>query len=265
MPIGRPPELRMGPDGKNRAKLLPIMGNREIASWLIASRAKIEAAMHGKLGPAAPSASSQESEALRRFRTFSSAALMRGEAPPPNLEGLRVNQRRALALLESWLETATLCAGENGAEVHAALKPLCDQFALSLRTSHNGRKVAGRPRLARRVVSAAIDRVADAFIAIDTDSGAIEDANPAAGALLGVQRDALLGVSATSFVAPNAQAELWTRLDALCESEEPQHFSTTLVDTGHVPLEVEVSASSFRTRSRTLALLLARPKAPLRN
>ena len=71
-----------------------MMGNREIASWLVASRPQIEAAMNGKLGPAAPSAASPETEALRRFRTFSATALMRGEVPPPNLDGLRVNQRR---------------------------------------------------------------------------------------------------------------------------------------------------------------------------
>jgi hypothetical protein len=35
------------------------------------------------------------------------------------------------------------------------------------------------------------------------------------------------------------------------------------VDAGGVPIEVVVSASAFTTRSRTLALLLARPKAPI--
>ena len=219
--------------------------------------------MNSKLGPAAPAASSPETEALRRFRTFSATALMRDAAPPPNLDGLRVNQRRTLALLDAWVETATLLASENGTIVHGALKPLAEQFALSLRTTQGGRKKAGKPRLARRAVSAAIDRIADAFLAIDTDSGAIEDANPAAGALLGVQRDALLGVPAQSFLAPGAQTELWARPDALSEGTESAPFPTTLVDKGGAPLEVEVSASAFTTRSRTLALLVARPKAPI--
>jgi PAS domain-containing protein len=237
--------------------------NRDIASWLVAARPEIESAMNAKLGPAAPSPASPESEALRRFRTYASTALMRGQAAPPNLDGLRVNQRRALALLEAWLETATLLGAERGEAVHAALRPLVDEFALALRTSHNGRKLSGRPRLARRAVSAAIDRVADAFLAIDTDSGAIEDANPAAGAMLGVKRDALLGVPATSFLAPAAQTDLWNQLDALSEGSDTAQFAATLVDAGGVPIEVVVSASAFTTRSRTLALLLARPKAPI--
>ena len=112
-------------------------------------------------------------------------------------------------------------------------------------------------------MTAAIDRIADAFLAVDTDSGAIEDANPAAGAMLGVKRDAILGVAATQFVAPGAQNDLWSLLDALCEGDETLHFTTTLVAAGGAPVEVEVSASAFKTRSRTLALLLARPKAPI--
>jgi PAS domain S-box-containing protein len=240
-----------------------MMGAREIASWLVATRPQIEAAMNAKLGPAAPSASSPEAEALRRFRTYSATALMRGEAPPPNLDGIRVNQRRLLALLDAWLETSTLLAAENGKRVYEALKPLADQFALELRTSHNGRKQSGKPRLARRAVAAAIDRVADAFLAIDTDSGIIEDANPAAGAMLGVKRDAMLGIPAASFLAPGVQNELWNRLDALSEGDESLHFATTLVAAGGAPIEVEISASVFTTRSRTLALLMARPKAPI--
>lgn len=219
--------------------------------------------MNARLGPAAPSPASPEAEALRRFRTFSSTALMRGQAPPPNLDGLRVNQRRALALLEAWLETATLLASDRGEAVHEGLRPLVDQFALALRTSHNGRKVSGKPRLARRAVPAAIDRVADAFLAVDTDSGSIEDANPAAGALLGVKRDALLGVPAQSFVAPSAQTDLWSQLDTLSEGSDTHQFTTTLVAAGGAQVDVLVSASSFATRTRTLALLMARPKPPI--
>jgi PAS domain S-box-containing protein len=240
-----------------------VTSHQDIASWLVAARPQIEAAMNAKLGPAAPSPASPEAEALRRFRTWSSGALMRGTSAGPNLDGVRVNQRRALALLDAWLESAILLGAERGDAIRSALHPLVDDFALALRTSHDGRKRSGRPRLARRAVSAAIDRVADAFLAIDTDSGAIEDANPAAGALLGVKRDALLGVPATHFVAPAAHADLWSRLDALSEGTDPGHFTTTLVGTSGVAVEVAVSASSFTTRSRTLALLLARPKGPI--
>ena len=219
--------------------------------------------MNARLGPAAPSPASQETEALRRFRTFSSTALVRGEAAPPNLDGLRVNQRRTLALLEAWLEASTLLGGDNGEAIHDALRPLVDRFALALRTNVNGRKRSGRPRLARRAVSAAIDRVADVFLAVDTDSGAIEDANPAAGALLGIKRDALLGVEASNFLAPTAKDAFWQQLDAMTEGSDTLYFGTTLRDAEGNETEVTVSASTFATRSRTLALLLARPSKPL--
>ena len=114
-----------------------MTSHRDIASWLVVARPNIEAAMNAQLGPAAPSPASPESEALRRFRTFASTALMRDEAAPPNLDGLRVNQRRALALLEAWLETSTRVAAERGAAVQAALRPLVDAFARELRANHN--------------------------------------------------------------------------------------------------------------------------------
>lgn len=239
------------------------MDEQQIAAWLMQSRAQIETALNARLGPAAPSPASQEAEALRRFRTFSSTALIRGEVTPPNLDGLRVNQRRTLALIEAWLETSTLLAGEHGEAIQKAVRPLVERFALALRTSHNGRKVSGRPRLARRAVSAAIDRVADAFLAIDTDSGAIEDANPAAGALLGIKRDALLGVPASSFVAPSAKDALWQRIDSMAETSDTLYFTTALRDAEGNEFEVSASASTFSTRNRTLALVLARPSKPL--
>jgi PAS domain S-box-containing protein len=239
------------------------MNQEEIAAWLMQTRPEIEAAMNARLGPAAPSPASQENEALRRFRTFSSTALIRGEATPPNLDGLRVNQRRTLALLEAWLEAATLLGADHGEAIQQALRPLVEHFALALRTNHNGRKLSGRPRLARRAVSAAIDRVADGFLAIDTDSGAIEDANPAAGALLGIKRDALLGVGASNFVSSAEKDRFWQHLDSMTENNDTLYFSTTLRDAEGKEVEVAVSASTFATRTRTLALLLTRPAKPL--
>lgn len=214
--------------------------------------------MNGRLGPAAPAPSSPETEALRRFRTYSATALTRGTAPPPNLDGLRVNQRRVSALLEAWTECATLLAGADGDSVSQALQPLADEFRLALRSSQNGRKASGRPRSARRAVVSAIDRVPDAFLAIDTDSGQIEDANPAAGALLGVQRDALLGVDALSFVPKARHGELWGQLDAVSEGNENHRATLTFIDVNGVSLQMEASLTAFSTRSRTLALILLR-------
>ena len=108
---------------------------------------------------------------------------------------------------------------------------------------------------------AAIDRVADAFLAVDADDGRVVDANPAAGALLGVARDALLGVEATSFMPSNGRGVWWTELDAMTEESEPRRFRGQLQDAQGTPISVECSVTHFATRGRTLALILARPSA----
>ena len=110
-----------------------------------------------------------------------------------------------------------------------------------------------------RAVSAAIDRVADGFLALDANSGQIVDANPAAGALLGVARDALLGVDAMAFVPSACQASWWIELDAMTEGTEPRRFESTLVDHRGHQIAVTCSVTRFATRERTLALVLARP------
>jgi PAS domain-containing protein len=156
--------------------------------------------MAAQLGPATPSAGAAESEVLRRFRSFAASALQRGFASPPALDGLRVNERRVSALLAAWCDAAASVAGEQGGVVRTALDPHVLRFRASLRTTSARRHSRGAPRVSRRVVTAAIDRVADSFLAIDAHTGRIVDANPAAGALLGVARDALLDVEAMSFV-----------------------------------------------------------------
>ena len=110
------------------------------------------------------------------------------------------------------------------------------------------------------MVVAAIDRLAEAFLAIDTDTGTIEDANPAAGALLGLNRDELLRVDAMSFVPAPMQAALWCELDAVCEGVETHSFATTLCDSKGTYLEMSASTTRFATRDKVLALILLRPR-----
>lgn len=215
-----------------------------------------------RLGPAAPAAADPETEALRRFRSFAASALIRGSAAAPALDGLRINERRVLALLRAWVETARQLAGERGPEVKSALDPLVDQFRLSLRATRTSRRTSGAPRANRRAVVAAIDRVADAFLAIDTDTGKIADANPAAGALLCVGRDALLGVDAMSFVPEGARGGWWNQLDAVSETEDARAFECVLMDASGNAIAVLASATRFTTRGRTLALVMVRPVSP---
>lgn len=235
--------------------------NRPLASWLISNRSQIESFMNQRLGPAAPSVSSPEAEALRRFRSFTASSLTRGSDIPPALDGLRVNQRRTEALLLAWIEAAIEVAGDHANGLSDALGPLVQQFRVHLRGTSSGRKTRGTPRAKRRAVVAAIDRVAEGFLAIDTDTGTIEDANPAAGALLGLNRDELLGVDAMSFVPASLQGELWRELDAVGEGVETHVFATTLKDSQGTPLDLIASSTRYSSRNRTLALILLRPAA----
>jgi PAS domain S-box-containing protein len=237
------------------------MGNRELAAWLVAHRAEIEHALESQLGPAAPRPGADETEVLRRFRSYATLALHRGTIAQPALDGLRVNERRVTALLSAWSDAASVVAGPAGEGLREALAPLLVGFQASLRTTSAGRRKSGKPRAQRRAVIAAIDRVADAFLAVDADDGRVVDANPAAGALLGVARDALLGVDATSLVPSHRRGAWWTELDAITEESEPRRFRGQLQDAQGTPITVECSVTHFATRGRTLALILARPSA----
>jgi PAS domain S-box-containing protein len=236
-----------------------VTARSEIATWLVAQRGPIERTMAARLGPAAPEAAAPETEVLRRFRSFAAAALRRGQAAKPALDGLRANERRVAALLAAWCDAAAELAGPHGAALRENLAPLIQHFQATLRTTAPGRRSRGAPRAQRRAVSAAIDRVADAFLAVDADSGRVVDANPAAGALLGIARDALLGVEASSFVPEDERGRWGTQLDAMTEGSDPRHFALRLRDVRGDAVAVHCSLTRFATRERTLALLLARP------
>lgn len=214
--------------------------------------------MARRLGPAAPGPADPETEALRRFRSYAAASLRSGRTRAPALDGVRTPERRVAALLTAWIEAAGELAGDEGPALRRALEPLADRFRLALRGTGRTRRSSGAPR-SRRAVTAAIDRVADAFFAIDTESGRIVDANPAAGALLCVQRDALLGVEVTRFVPEDERDAWWTELDAVAEGDEPRGFRARLRDATGGPVTVHSRLSRFRSRGATLALVVARP------
>jgi len=240
-----------------------VQADRQLASWLVARRRPIESAMNARLGPAAPGAGSPESEALRRFRSFLCGALVRGEATAPALDGLRLNERRVMALIDSWVSAAERqrnAGAEPGREVELRklLSPWIEHFRIAIRHT-GGTRQRKQPRVARRAVAAAIDRVADAFLAIDTDTAEIVDANPAAGSLLGVDRDALLGVDALSFVPASSHAGWWTQLDAVTENDTTRSFAAHFHDALGGSVEVDATMTRFATRGRVIALLMVRP------
>ena len=240
--------------------------NRDLATWLVSQRLEIERVMQERLGAAAPAAAGPEAETLRRFRTFASTTLMRGEAPRPVLDGLRPNERRVMALLTVWAEAAVELAGPDAKTVSSALSPLLDAFRLAIRTTGTKRKTSGRPRATRRAITAAIDRIADLYFAIDVDSGEILDANPAAGAALGVARDALIGIEFNAFVPTDLQGPWWTALDAIAEGEDHKVFVAVMQDRDNQRLRLEASATRYlRTHNRVLALIIARPATKVEN
>jgi PAS domain-containing protein len=243
----------------------PVSGNPQIAAWLISQRHQIEAVMNSRLGPAAPGAAAVESEVLRRFRSFAAASLKRGTMREPALEGIRAHERRVNALLTAWSNAAEEVAGDRAEVVRNALAPLLAHFRGALKNTQGNRRSSGAPRSNRRVVIAAIDRIADAFLALDTNDGVIVDANPAAGAMLGVARDALLGVQAMGFVPTADHESWWTELDAMTEGTESRRFDSHLQDHSGLPIPVDCTMTRFATRGRTLALALIRSRAaPMR-
>lgn len=232
----------------------------ELAAWLVRHRTAIEQRVLARLGAAAPAAAAPESEALRRFRSFAASSLLRGRAVEPALDGLRADDERVSSLLGAWSDAAAEVAGLQSGQVREALVPLLTRFRTALRATTPVRQKSGAPRTGRRVVMAAIDRIADAFLAADALSGHIADANPAAGALLGTTRDALLEKNLLSFVSPGDRGLWQSELDAVSEGGEPRRFAASLCDANGAAIGVEARATRYVARERVLALILARPR-----
>jgi len=236
--------------------------NRQLASWLVARRPEIEASLGATLGASMPGAGSPEAEALRRLRSFAAAALVHGGAAVPALDGLRVAPARAERLTHAFVDAAATTAGPDACAVREVLAPIGERFLLAVRSTAPARRASGAPRSSRRrAVSSAIDRVADAFLAIDVETGRIADANPAAGAMLGLARDELVGAPAVDHFPDSARELWWTQLEALSEGDGGSRFETQLLARGGRRVGVEARVTRFATRTKTLALVLARPSS----
>jgi len=230
----------------------------EWASFLVTRRIEIERMLVVRMGDSFPRASAPEAEALRRFRSFAGARLRRAEAGAPALDGLRVDTFATARLVDAWCSVAEEVAGERGYELRALLAPLRERFRSALLGTESAHEARRAPRIARRAIAGAIDRIADAFLAVDLDDGSIADANPAAAGLLRVPREELLGKPALRHVAPAAQARWSAELEALAESAAPRRFPSCLVDARGDAIGAEVQATRVATRDRVLAVLVAR-------
>jgi PAS domain S-box-containing protein len=230
----------------------------EWASFLVTRRGAIERALAADLGDALPPAGAAETEALRRFRSFAGARRRRADAGAPALDGLAVDALATARLVEAWCRAAAGVAGERGGELRALLEPLVARYRSALVGAELAHEARRAPRTARRAVAGAIDRIADAFLAIDAGAGTVADANPAAATLLRVAREDLLGRTAADFVAP-ASLDTWSEaIEALVESAAPHRFDAALVDAHGRSVAVDVRATRHATRGKVLALVVAR-------
>lgn len=232
--------------------------NLEWASYLVTRRTAIDRLLAGRRsGATSPGPSA--SEALRRFRSFAASTLRRGEGAEPALDGLRVDPEATSQWIEHWCDAAADSAGARAPELRKVLAPLQKRFTQSLRGAQLARSAKRAKPAARRAVIGAIDRIADAFLAIDIDSGEIADANPAAATLLGKERPELVGRRALRFIDRESH-ELWNeRLENVGESGEGQRFRVIWRDEFMSPVAVDIWASAHLTRRRRLAIITARP------
>jgi PAS domain-containing protein len=229
------------------------------ASWIVVRRAEIDRALATRRRGDLPGPGTPETEALRRFRSFAASALRRGDAGTPALDGLRVDGAAVARLVEDWCRAAGDVAGERNDELLRQLDPLFARFRAALLGTELATEAQHAPRVARRAVGGAIDRIADAFLAVDVDSFAIADANPAAAALLRVERDALVGGDVATYLDADARDAWRDALEPLAESASPRRFRATLIDARGDSVAVDVHATRLATRDRVLALVVARP------
>lgn len=231
----------------------------EWATFLVVRRAAIDRALALRGGAALPGPAAPETEALRRFRSFAASSLRRGTAGAPALDGLRVDAVAVARLVEDWCRAAGELAGDRGDDLRERLEPLVLRFRSALVGTELAHEASRAPRPPRRAVGGAIDRIADAFLAIDIESVAIADANPAAAALLRTPREALIGDTLARFLAAGDRDDWRAAIEPLLESATPRRFHATLVDARGDAVEVEAHATRLQARDRVLALVVARP------
>ena len=231
----------------------------EWATFLVVRRTAIDQKLALRRGAELPGPATPEVEALRRFRSFAASSLRRGDSAAPALDGLRVDAMVVARLVEDWCQAAGELAGERRDDLRQRLDPLVARFRSALIGTELANEARRTPRTQRRAVAGAIDRIADAFLAVDLDSLAIADANPAAVALLRLPRETLVGGEMVKFLAPDARDAWVAALEPLLESATPRRFCATLVDARGDQVAVEIHATRLETRERVLALVVARP------
>jgi PAS domain S-box-containing protein len=238
---------------------------RDTVRFLDRYRGTIEDEVDRRLGRREPPPAARR-EVVRRFRSFSRLASIDLDSARPSLDGLGGNSPAALEqAIEVAVDVACLCEPEPS--VAEALRSLEARFRTGIRRTLRPAEPERRARRGRRRalhggrrLRAAIDRISDAYLALDLESGKLADLNPAAEALLGTPAVTLIEKPFADLLAPEAVArfaDVEARLDA-GEDVSPTvlHFRGA----EGASVAAEVSAASHAISGRRLAVFVARER-----
>jgi PAS domain S-box-containing protein len=239
---------------------------RSAVAHLERYRSAIESEVNRRLGRAEP-APEVRAEVIRRFRTYCRLASLSLDTARVSLDGLGGNSALALeATVSAAVEVA------NGfmapPEVAGALCDMESRFRAGVRRilapeeaepKHERSKKRPTPNAGKRV-RGAIDRISDTYVAVNLDSNAIYDVNPAAEALFATDSAKLVGSPLASYIAPQDQlawSELESRLDA---GEDSGPLELTIARPNGDFVAVEVTIASHMISGRRLAIFLVRER-----
>ncbi|MFQ5699584.1 MAG: PAS domain-containing protein [Myxococcota bacterium] len=241
---------------------------RETVRFLERFRATIDREVDRRLGRGEPPPEARL-EVIRRFRSFCRLASIDGGAARPSLDGLGGNSPTGLEkAIELAVDVACLC--QPTPPVEQALRRLEAQFRTGIRRTLRPAEPQRRMRRGRRRalhggrrVRSAIDRISDTYLAVDLDSGALADMNPAAEALLGAPAVTLVEKPFVDLIPPTDRArfaEIEARFDAE-EDCDPLPLRLRRPDGTAIPVESSVAIHSFG--GRRLAIFVARETSAL--
>ncbi len=236
---------------------------REAVRFLDRFRGTIEDEIDRRLGRGEPPPEARL-EVVRRFRSFVRLASVDLDAARPSLDGLGGNSPAGLEkAIEVAVDVACLC--DPPPAVQQALRVLEARFRTGIRRIMRPSEPERKQRRGRRRalhggkrVRAAIDRIGDAYLALDLETGRLADLNPAAEALLGTPAVTVIEKPFADLIEPEARpafGDLEARLDA---DEETAPFSLALRRGEGNAVPVEVSVASHTISGRRLAIFIAR-------
>jgi PAS domain S-box-containing protein len=236
---------------------------RETVRFLDRFRGTIEDEVDRRLGRGEPSPEARL-EVVRRFRSFVRLASIDLESARPSLDGLGGNSAAGLEkAIEIAVDVACLC--EPPAAVKESLRTLEARFRTGIRRIMRPSEPERKQRRGRRRalhggkrVRAAIDRIGDAYLALDLESGRLADLNPAAEVLLGAPAVTMIEKPFVDLIEPQARrafGDLEARLDA---DEETAPVSLAFQRHEGKAVPVEVSVAHHTISGRRLAIFVAR-------